>query len=107
VALPCLGGVEAGGTKLVCVVGTSPDDVRAELRIPTTAPAETLGRAVDFFRAHAPVSAIGIASFGPLDLDPASPTAGFITDTPKPGWSRVDIAGHFRRALAVPVPTVT
>jgi fructokinase len=88
--------------KVVCAVGTGPRDVRAECRIPTTSPGETLGRAVDFLRAHA-VTAVGIASFGPLDLDPASPTAGFITTTPKPGWSRVDVAGAFRRALAVPV----
>jgi fructokinase len=102
----CLGGVEVGGSRIVCVIGTGPDDVRAETCVPTTTPLETLARAVDFFRTqarHAPLAALGIASFGPLDLDPASPTAGFITDTPKPGWSRVDVAGAFRRALAVPV----
>lgn len=103
---PRVGGVEAGGNKIVCAIGTGPDDVRAEACFPTTAPAETLARAVDFFRAHAarePLAAIGIACFGPLDLAPDSATAGFITDTTKPGWSRVDVAGAFRRGLAVPV----
>jgi fructokinase len=74
----------------------------AHTSFPTTTPAETIARAVDFFRAT-PVAALGLASFGPLDLVADSPTAGFITDTTKPGWSRVDLAGAFRRALGVPV----
>jgi fructokinase len=100
---PCVGGLETGGSKVLCAIGTGPDDVRAHACFPTTSPAETLTRAIEFFRAHAPLAALGIASFGPLDLDPGSPSAGFITDTPKPGWSRVDVAGAFRRALQVPV----
>jgi fructokinase len=95
------GGVEAGGTKFVCAVGTGPGDVR-DAALPTTTPAETLARVVDFLRPHRP-GAVGIASFGPLDLDPTSPTFGFITDTPKPGWSRVDMVGPLRRALGVSV----
>jgi fructokinase len=77
--------------------------VRAATSFPTTSPGQTLGRAIDFFHAQGPLTGLGIASFGPLDLDPASPTAGFITDTPKPGWSGVDVVGTFRRALGVPV----
>ena len=99
----CVGGLETGGSKVLCVVGTGPADVRAHADFPTTSPAETLNRALDFFRAHAPLTALGIASFGPLDLDPRSPSAGFITATPKSGWSHVDVAGTFRRALQVPV----
>ena len=95
------GGVEAGGTKFVCAVGTGPGDVR-DAALPTTTPAETLARVVDFLRPHRP-GAVGIASFGPLDLDPTSPTFGFITDTPKQGWSRVDMVGPLRRALGVSV----
>ena len=98
-----LGGVEAGGTKLACAVGTGPDDIRAETRVPTGAPTETIAAAVDFFAQHGPVSALGIASFGPVDLDPGSPTWGHVTSTPKPGWSHVDLAGPFARALEVPV----
>ena len=86
------------------MIGTGPGDVRAELRIPTGAPAETLARAVAFFRERPrPVAAVGIASFGPIDLDPASPTWGFVTTTPKPGWAHTDVAGPFRAALGVPV----
>lgn len=69
------GGIEAGGTKFVCAVGSGPDDLRAEARFPTTTPEETLERAAAFFREQqsrpgAPLAALGIASFGPLDLDP-------------------------------------
>src|SRR5688572_31711952 len=85
-----LGGVEAGGTKFVCAVGTGPDDIRAEVRFPTTTPAETLERALEFFRAQehqwGKLAAVGVASFGPVDLHPGSATFGFITSTPKPGW---------------------
>lgn len=102
-----VGGIEAGGTKFVCVVGTGPDDLRAETRVPTTTPAETLREVVSFFRAqrdaHSPVEALGIGSFGPVDLDPASPTWGFITATPKPGWAHTDVAGTLRCELNVPV----
>ncbi|MEX0675778.1 MAG: ROK family protein [Pirellulales bacterium] len=101
------GGIEAGGTKFVCAVGTSPDDVRALARFPTTSPAETMGRAIEFFEKagakHGPLSAVGIASFGPIDPKPGSPTFGHITSTPKPGWANVDFAGTVGRALGVPV----
>ncbi len=99
----CYGGIEAGGTKFVCAVGRGPDDLRDETRFPTTTPAETLCRAIDFFRGHGPVSAVGIASFGPVDPNPASRTFGYITSTPKPGWAHVDFAGTVERALQVPV----
>jgi len=98
------GGIEAGGTKFVCAVGAGPDDVRAEVRFSTTTPAETIGRAIAFFRAQpAPLAAVGIGSFGPLDPDRASPTFGYITSTPKPGWAHVDFVGMIRRALESPV----
>lgn len=101
-----LGGIEGGGTKFVCAVGTGPDDVRAEVRVPTTAPAETLAAVLAFFTeqaGRAPLVGLGVASFGPLDLDPRSPTFGSITTTPKPGWSGVDLVGPLRGALGVPV----
>ncbi|MDW8316997.1 MAG: ROK family protein [Anaerolineae bacterium] len=103
---PLFGGIEAGGTKFVCAVGTGPDDLRDEIRFPTTTPDETIGRAIAYFQEQArrqPLTAIGIASFGPVDLNPASPTYGYITSTPKPGWAFADFAGRVQRALGVPV----
>ena len=96
-------GIEAGGTKVVCAVGTGPGDLDAVTSIPTTTPDETLGRVVDHLRAQGPVDAVGIASFGPVDLRPDSPTYGRVTSTPKPGWSGADVVGVVGDALGVPV----
>ncbi len=98
------GGIEAGGTKFVCAVGTGPDDLRTVVQFPTTTPDETLGRAVEFFRSQpGPLGAVGIGSFGPVDPDPRSPSFGHITSTPKPGWQGTDVAGQIRAALGVPI----
>ncbi|HOC73958.1 MAG TPA: ROK family protein [Candidatus Hydrogenedentes bacterium] len=105
--MPVYGGIEAGGTKFVCAVGTGPDDLREEVRFPTTTPEECIGKSVAFFREaaakHGGLAAVGIASFGPLDPAPSSPTFGHITTTPKPGWAHTDLAGPVARALGVPV----
>ena len=99
-----LGCIEAGGTKFVCGIGTSPDDLELTT-FPTSTPQETLRQVLSFFRERggSPVSAVGIGSFGPVDLRPDSPTFGFITSTPKPGWQQFDLAGEVARGLAVPV----
>ena len=97
------GGIEGGGTKFVCAVGTGPDDIREEIRYPTTTPEESIGRAVDFFRRFEELSAVGIACFGPLDPNPRSPTWGYVTTTPKPGWAHTEFAGLVQRELGVPV----
>ena len=101
------GGIEAGGTKFVCSVGTGPDDLRAALTIETARdPQETIGAAIRFFEEQAretPLAAIGIASFGPIDLDQRSRTYGFITSTPKPGWRFADLVGPVRAAFGCPV----
>ena len=104
--MPLLGGIEAGGTKFVCAVGTGPSDLRAEARFPTATPEETIAQALAFFQEqakHEPLAAVGIASFGPIDPDPASATFGYVTTTPKPDWAHTDFAGAIRRALGVPV----
>ena len=98
--------IEAGGTKFVCAVGSGLDDLVAETRFRTTTPDETIGRVVEFFRRAVPagsLAAAGIASFGPVDLDPGSATWGHITTTPKPGWAGTDLAGRVARALELPV----
>jgi fructokinase len=100
------GGIEAGGTKFVCVVASGPGDMVDEIRYGTTMPAETLGRAVQFFQPFVNsgrINVIGVGAFGPLDLNPASPTYGFITATPKPGWSNTDVQGALQRALHIKI----
>jgi fructokinase len=96
------GAVEAGGTKFVCAVGSNPEDLTS-VRIPTTTPQETLGRCLEFFRAQAGIAALGIGSFGPLELRRGAAGYGRITSTPKPGWQNTDLVGTFQRELGVPV----
>lgn len=95
--------IEAGGTKFNCAIVTPDKEIVAEIRIPTTTPEETLSATEAFFTAQReagyPFSKMGIASFGPLDLDPASPTYGYITKTPKPHWSNTDLANALASAL--------
>ncbi len=105
------GGVEGGGTKFHCVLGretagAEKPEIVDERIIPTTTPAETLGAVAGFFSQHQEthtLAGLGVACFGPVDLDPASPRYGFITTTPKPGWADCDVVGYLRSALNVPV----
>ena len=100
------GGIEAGGTKFVCLVGNGPDQLVEEKRFPTTTPDETIARVIEFFAPYSnrgELAAVGIASFGPLDLNPKSKTFGYITTTPKPGWGQIDLCGRIKQSLNVPV----
>lgn len=94
-AVPLYGCVEAGGTKIVLGVIGRPGDIRETHRIPTGEQGETLAAMRSWFADRSPLRAIGIASFGPVDVDPASPGWGRITETTKPGWSGADMAGVF------------
>jgi fructokinase len=100
---PLYGCIEAGGTKFIVGVASGPEDVRETARFDTTTPDETIGAVIDWLRGRSPLTAIGIASFGPVELDRASPKWGYITATPKPHWSDTDLAGRVGRALGVPV----
>lgn len=97
------GGIEAGGTKWVCAVADAGGRLVATGVIPTTTPEETIERVVRFFADHPGLAALGIGSFGPVDLRAGSPTYGRIMGTPKPGWDGTDVVTPLREALGVPV----
>lgn len=96
------GALEAGGTKMVCAIGMEDGQIIDKIQIATRTPDETLPSLIDYF-CDKEIKALGIASFGPVDLNTASPTYGYITTTPKEGWSNVDIAGTFKSALNIPI----
>lgn len=100
---PLLGAVELGGAKFVLAVGHSPTEIVARKVIETTRPDSTLAEAADWLSSQGDLDGVGIASFGPVEIDPQEPKWGFITDTPKPFWANRDVAGHFKRHLDVPV----
>lgn len=113
-----VGGIEAGGTKMVCAIAEVLTDAKAvksvfdidvekiklleRMTIPTSTPAKTLPQMVDFFAGKG-IEALGIGCFGPIDLNRASDTYGYITKTPKAGWENCDVVGTFTKALGIPV----
>jgi fructokinase len=102
---PLFGAIEGGGTKFLCAVG-SPGNILDQCEFPTTTPDETLGRAGAFFRNNSAgrlPEAIGVASFGPIDPNPTSPSYGTITTTPKLHWQHTDVVGRLTSEFGVPI----
>ena len=97
-----IGGLEAGGTKMVCAIGDETGKIYEQESFPTVTPEETLPQLLDYFKGKK-IEALGIACFGPIDLDRDSDTYGYITTTPKTAWMNTDIAGYFANGLNVPV----
>jgi fructokinase len=103
--VPLLAGVELGGTKCVCLLATGPADIREEVRLATSAPGETLTAihtVLEAWQRRHSVAALGVAGFGPLDLDPTSANYGAVIGTPKRGWDDVALLRSFTD-LSVPV----
>lgn len=99
-------GIEAGGTKFVCAISDATGKITQKVVLPTTTPDETIPQVIKFFQAinvSNPISAFGIATFGPVDLNPKSKFYGYITTPPKPGWGHYDIVGAIKKVFKVPV----
>ncbi|MEO5866885.1 MAG: ROK family protein [Sphingomonas sp.] len=99
---PLVAGVELGGTKCICILASGADDIRAEVRIPTTTPDETLGAIEQVLGGWTGYEALGIASFGPVSIDEQAEDYGHITATTKKGWSNTDVRGRLAKAAGVP-----
>lgn len=100
---PLYGLVEAGGTKFVLGVARGPDEIIATTRIPTTTPAETIPAMCDWLAGHGALAAVGVATFGPVEVDRSSPQWGHILGTPKAGWPNTDLVGPLVERLGCPV----
>ncbi|VTS43762.1 fructokinase [Streptococcus porcinus] len=98
------GSIEAGGTKFVCAVGNDQFKIINQAQFPTTSAEETIANCITFFESYRnQLLGLGIGSFGPIDNNQKSPTYGYITNTPKEGWSHVDLVSKFTKALSVPI----
>ena len=101
------GGIEGGGTKFVCALGRSPDDILESVSLPTTTPPETLAQCVEFFATaqgrHGAMTALGFSCFGPIELRRDAHDYGCLLSTPKAGWSRVNVLDPFTAAFDVPI----
>jgi fructokinase len=103
--MPLFAGVELGGTKCVCTLARGHDEILEQVTVPTTSPDETLAtieKTLLEWHHDERINALGIGSFGPIDLDHSSSSYGFITTTPKQGWADADVAGRLQRALNLP-----
>lgn len=97
-----LGAIEAGGTKFVCAVSDDDLNIIEKITIPTTSPEETFDAVFTFFDQYN-LEAIGIGSFGPIDVNPQSETFGYITSTPKRLWRDTDFVGVFKERYKIPI----
>ncbi len=102
------GAIEGGGTKFNCMVASGPEDILEEIRIPTTKPEETLAAVIDFFNKYEEKSgeklvSFGVACFGPVDINPSSPTFGSITTTPKAHWAKTPITASLKNVFNIPI----
>ncbi|WP_281364395.1 ROK family protein [Paenibacillus planticolens] len=96
-----IGAIEAGGTKFVCGIGNDSGVIEDQISFPTERPEQTLEKVINYFT-DKNVAAIGIGSFGPINVDPNSPTYGYVTTTPKPGWANYDFLGTLKQVFDVP-----
>lgn len=98
-----LGSIEAGGTKFVCAVGDENYQVKEQIQYPTTSPEETIQKSIDFFKRFPDLQAISVASFGPIEIRRNSKWYGYVTDTPKAGWSHTNFLGMLKAAFDLPI----
>ena len=96
------GGIEMGGTKMVCAIVDDNNKIIDKCTIKTTTPEETLSNLVEYFK-DKDIASLGLASFGPVDLNTNSKTYGYITETPKPGWRNTDVVGYFKKHFNIPI----
>ncbi len=96
------GALEAGGTKMVCAIGDEKGNILEQAKFPTTEPSETMESITGYFK-DKEIAALGVACFGPIDLDKSSKTYGYITSTPKTAWKNFDIVGCLKDALGIPI----
>ncbi len=97
-----LGALEAGGTKMVLAIGNENGEIFEQISIPTETPELTIPKIIEYFK-DKKIEALGIGSFGPVDLERSSKTYGYITSTPKLAWANYDFVGNIKKELNIPI----
>jgi fructokinase len=103
-------GIELGGTKILCRVVDARAAVLSEARFATSTPAraiQELAACIDAALSGRPLTALGVASFGPLVIDPQSSGYGRMLATAKRGWSHFDLRAALQARFAVPLAIET
>lgn len=101
-----LGSIEAGGTKFICAVAKENYQIIDQIVIPTTTPSETLAAVIKYFKKFN-IDALGVASFGPIEIRKDHPKYGYITSTPKKGWKNINIVGNLSAHFNIPISWTT
>lgn len=97
-----IGALEAGGTKMVCAIGKEDGTILEQVSIPTTTPEETMPRIFDYFK-DKEIRALGVAAFGPVNVNKKSSKYGYILDTPKLAWKNYDFLSAIKEEIHVPI----
>lgn len=97
-----IGAIEAGGTKIVCGIGNEQGMIEERISFPTEQPEPTIRRMIEYFK-DKQAEAIGVGAFGPINIDPSSPEYGYVTTTPKPGWTNYPFLPELKRAFDIPI----
>lgn len=97
-----IGAIEAGGTKFICGIGNEKGEIFEKISFPTETPEITLSKVIDFFK-NKNIEKLGVGFFGPIDLNPESPTYGYVTKTPKLSWIDYDVLGYLKKYIHVPI----
>lgn len=97
-----IGAIEAGGTKFICGIGNEKGEIFEKISFPTETPEITLSKVIDFFK-NKNIEKLGVGFFGPIDLNPESPTYGYVTKTPKLSWIDYDVLGYLKKYINVPI----
>lgn len=97
-----IGAIEAGGTKIICGIGNEHGEIEKKINFPTESPEIVFAKIRSFFEEEQ-LDALGVGTFGPIDVNRSSATYGYITSTPKPGWRDVDVLGELKSYIDVPI----
>lgn len=97
-----IGAIEAGGTKIICGIGNEHGEIEKKINFPTESPDIVFAKIREFF-ADEQIDALGVGTFGPIDVNRNSSTYGYITSTPKPGWGNIDVIGQLKQYIDVPI----
>lgn len=96
------GGLEAGGTKMICAIGDENGNIIDQIKFKTEAPKISMPKMIEYFKKF-DIKGLGISCFGPIDINKKHDTYGYILKTTKEKWAMTNIVGMFKEALNIPV----
>ena len=103
-------GIETGGTKILASISSLDGETIATGRWETGSAQDALSDLLPFLTdlpQDCRLAGIGMAAFGPLIVDPASPDFGTMLETNKAGWTGTNLRRSIEAQLQIPVTVDT